>query len=1527
MSFVESEISRWNLRHVKRIADLLEPVASPSDANRFSLDKSISGIDQCLHIPGKADSAYSSFSGGSNIPECPVPFCYNEHDSLPLEQLSYMDSGYVRGIYNPSAINPAFRQMYEDKTVGKSSHYILENSDLGKPCGSTSAHGMPYQPSPPLARFSSPRPPSPPTRVDSYKTNRNVDPTHSGIWLDPGMQADVYIQDTDSPANYHNDYWLSRWEDESPITEEGDSLYPVSQHISRNTSSTISNTPLIFQEYLRSDSLVKTRNISCAQNSVCSYAFPEPMESKSSPSLHTSHNAVNDTQENKQYFYACSVHKPAFAADLPSCVAVSSTKKGQLHGVLHPFRVADRSGLGQDEYESRSNLKYTDSSLSNKAMLGMIESYEGNKKHIFSSEEGSRDVWQPLLNQQSRMQKPLPHGLDLTETPHWGVQETASALSYYTHDAETSASQPLNGLRKEKKNDMNSSPDLLVNPRQEEMLKPVCFPKHHFSKKTESQPPDDFASIKINRKTTPLLYYLSGGKNPSFMSHENWTQGGGGGGDDVALRSPRNNLPVSAEPIEIPRDTNPCMDNPGSNQEGQILGSPASSVDEKFKNDYREKLKVAQRKVLRETSFKRKDLQMSLPVRLKQTPSSRPSIQHLRSLSLSSTSEDSKLIPASKPLQSISNEEELKRPQAARIGGRKRATKEQKKISYSEPEKLNQLDDQKDQSISWRKQNARSRSDEINEQDTKIIRGKALENQGRSLSKAELKQIQHNALLDYMERKIGQRPAVGQSSAQQKPPLQPRTLNSKKFVEDSTSHPSASRKLRSMDGFCQFPVPGKIQEPPSSPPSLTSTTAATMTDRHSTSSPVFEMADEGSCASKCDSAKSLLHSGSVCSRSRGRSKSTPPPVQVFCSSTACPALSAQGHEYYPTHPNSPSKEKLEADLSDKTDALVVAKQSAGRRGESMGEPGTSEMARLSPLSQSTDQLHHLKRWHISSGLQTGKDWQGEKHANTLAHCEPASSGLRQPHVEGVGGQRGSNSTVHELKQPPTTNKVSHTFPGVSSVPLLSVGRLPSPNVPLEPLPSSPAPAEMDDEVFKESFGSGSDAASDLPPLQRESRSFIPSGRAPQPAPMPPASTEGKQVKEEPSTSFPVYEKEESGLGNSREDENSPENSHGADMALDFPAFKEQNSRLLKKELSDKSQLPSASGRTRWQQLEANNATHHSESRAYYCTALLDSQGHRNTSHPLADSSALQDEHDCNFPAQGTDLSLAQSISTEDQRCEDLAVEIIAKDKSLVDILTPHPTRKTALDLMEGLFPVNISMPGRSCRRKEGIQSVQEKDQRSSDCAADPSHGTQSFLEQSTDQILSKSRESLDDPDSITSKKRELISSIHLKLQALWLERELIESEAKGYAVHGKELESLVQDLCKPNEYERYMMFIGDLEKVVSLLLCLSSRLARVQNAMEKMDENTDAEEKQSLKERHRLLSRQREDAKDLKENLDRRERVVSGILSKYMTETQLQDYKHFVQEKTSLLIEQKDLEEQIKFLEEKLERLEKSIPT
>ncbi|XP_054832918.1 protein Shroom1 isoform X2 [Eublepharis macularius] len=1543
MSSYGNELSKWNLK-VRGSEEFQEAETSPSYANKLSSETPIGGMDQCLHIPGKADSAYSSFSGGSNIPECHIPLGYNDHDTLPLEQLPYMDSGYVRGVFNPCVMHSNLKHICQDKPIEMSMH---NNMDNNRSYGSISIPGTLYQPPSPVAKLPPPPPPpppphspSPPDWADSSKARRNTDQSHYGICFDYSIQTEKCMQETnkilpsDSPADCYDDCWLSRYKNKNKAIGLEDTWYPANQYTTKKKDSTISTTSsLNFQDYLKSDSSVHTQKI---HNSDHNYNIPEAMNSKSFPSPHTSHNAVNDTQENKQYLYACSVHKPPFTeTDLPCTMSVSG--KQQLCGVL---KADEHSGLNQGIYESWPSLKYTDSSLPSLSALAKIKTYE-DKNHCFSSgEENSRNVGQPLLKQQPRRQKAPSHGLDMAEIHHSEVCDTANTISYCKH-YEDSASQIFNGFRRAKQNEINGSHDVPAKPKQEEMLT---------SKKAESLSQDDFADRKINRKTTPLLYYLSGGRNTNIMSDPNQAQLQ----EDFDMRSPRSDHLVSAEPI--PTGSNNCINEAATSQNtGLILGSPASSADEKFKHDYREKLKVAQRKVLRETSFKRKDLQMSLPIRLKQEPSSRPSIQHLRSLSLSSTNEDSKLIPPSKPLENISKEEEPQRPQTSRIGGRKRITKEQKKISYSEPEKLNQLDDQRDHSMACRKKNARSRSDEFSEQDTMIISNKALENQGRALSKVELKQIQHNALLQYMERKTGQRPATAHTSALQKPPVQMRPSFLEKFAEDSISNSSSGKKSQNIDSSCPFlDLESNLEVPP-----LVCSTAsiAPASNRGSVSSSMSEKVNwtmqstvsEGSCAGRCASTKSFLYSGaSVSSKGHGRSKSTPSPMQDFYTSTAYPALSSQNHKYYHILPSAPSAEELEANPSDSFGTAKQNTQMAGRRGKSMEETGSAEMVRLSPLSQSTDQLHYLKSWHTSSGLKPDENSQRPNHQNSiLQNCEPTSGLLpRQLHPEGVAGLKGSNPTVHALGQPPGTTKHKSTFislgnPSMCRIPALSVGRLQSQSVPLEPLhPSSaPSPVETDNDVFKESFTSGSEKASTLPFPCRQSKNSVTDRTVPEPAltvSVLQTSMEGKQIKEY-NASFYVTKKAESSLGNRLEnsEENiSAENSQCPEMAPECSAFvlKERINKdsQPKKERSSQSQMSSASGRIQQQQLQVTHTTGYCSEDMTYCTTISDSQGDKNTDHQLAN--VEQTEHDHIFQEQDTAMSTALLKSREDQRCEDLAVEIVAEDKSPVDILRPHPIRKTTLDLMEGLFPVNISMSDRSFRIKRRNQSVQENDQRNGDSAPDLSHETGYFLGQRVEdptllinQILSNSRECLKDPENITFKKRELISKIQLQLQTLRDEKELIQSETKEYAAHGKELESLVQDLCKHNEYERYMMFIGDLEKVVSLLLCLSSRLARVQNAMGKIDENTDAEEK-SLNERHSLLSRQREDAKELKENLDRRERVVSGILSKYLTESQLQDYRHFIQAKAALLIEQKDLEEQIKFLEEQLERLEQSIP-
>ncbi|KGL86961.1 Protein Shroom1, partial [Charadrius vociferus] len=346
-----------------------------------------------------------------------------------------------------------------------------------------------------------------------------------------------------------------------------------------------------------------------------------------------------------------------------------------------------------------------------------------------------------------------------------------------------------------------------------------------FQKQLFTQLQDDLAGEQITRQTTPMLYYLSGGKATNILHHHKLTQC-----QEDSRSSPKEfpagSYSASARCSEEQRESNQLQRTNHHHQcsaddllletEDLILGSPASSTDESFKNDYREKLKVAQKKVLRETSFKRKDLQMSLPIRLRQKPSKRPSIEHLRSFSLSSAGEDAKPVPCSpshlESLESFNRDEEIKRPQSGRIGGRKRVTKEQKKLCYSEPEKLDQLADKE---VSWNQVR-----DEIPEQDVVAARKKTVENRGRalsssSISRMELKQIQHTALIEYMERKINQRPGSSQHLPLHKPPLQKR-LSHPRWTPGKVSDPHRSRKVQNTEVFCQ--VFSKEKSPDVFPP-------------------------------------------------------------------------------------------------------------------------------------------------------------------------------------------------------------------------------------------------------------------------------------------------------------------------------------------------------------------------------------------------------------------------------------------------------------------------------------------------------------------------------------------------------------------------------------------------------------------------------------------------------------------------------------------------------------------------------------
>ncbi|XP_039934289.1 protein Shroom1 isoform X1 [Hirundo rustica] len=1337
MTSAGNEIERWTHRQGDRTGKLVEPVASPENDHLLPV-KSISSMDHLLHLPGRADSAYSSFSGGSNVPEYPPPWCHGEYFCVPPEQVPYMDSEYVTGIYHLSAAHPDPSSPQAHKAPELSTH---NSGSLPDGCGitapqRTSNQGPPALAAPPL---------SPPTRADSYSiTDRHLGKPRErrgsaghpegSAQPAPGVQGREPA-DGDVPWSQHwdavteqdvgpnrektlenkglsSDFTNEVSKVQALKTEESGERSPSQQATKRSNPHIFSRpSSFIFQEYLKTDSVVNIPKILSACNSGYANKIPKEMDSKSYHQAHSNPNAVNDTQEGKQ----CprDVPKPSTReAALPSTVPGPSQRKESLPSAQGPFHAEWHSDTDQDVFEDSSELKCMENALLNKNAPRKLNSYADKNQCYDSAGKIMSNIREPVPNQQNKVQRsPLSCSCNAVEGEHpqceeldQGRKQCTSQMAFF-RPKEDSTSQSLREVQKENQGN-NSSLEQEEPPAQKHQ--PV------FQTQLSRQLQEDRAGEQITRQATPMLYYLSAGKTTNVL-HPN----------KDSRRSPKeipsSSYAASAQCLEIQREGHQLQRSSHHHQcsaddlllqnKDLVFRSLASFTEESFQNDYIEKLKVAQQKVLKETSFKRKDLQMSLPVRLRQKSSKRPSVEHLRSFSLSSASEDAKPVPGSpshlESLESFNRNEEIRRPQKGQAGGRKRATQEQKKLCFSEPEKLNHL---MDKEVSWSQVR-----DEITEQEAVASRRRDLENRGRafsssSVSRTELKQIQHSALIEYMERKISQRPGGSQHLPLHKPPLQKR-LSNPRGSPGQISYINGSRKMQNDEVFCQLL---SEQRPPDVFPPLPFAPPPNVTSRCNPSK------GDGSCTSKCPSAESLPQAGgSASGRAPERPKSTPSSTQ---------------------------------------DACRCARGAAAPCPRCASCPGIASFR------------------------------------------DPAKNGSKTPEHNDITGRVCGQD---KKEQTPET-----------SVP-------------------------------------------------------VPRGR----------SKETVRVEEERRTQ-----------------------SLSGNVALKHP---------------EEQQQPAAPPE---QEMHLHTAS---------------AQPHQRDKSPakglLAQETSMYSDRDDAPLERETHLPKRRLQSAQDQRDQELAMEIIAKDTSLVDILMPQPLRKTALDLMEGLFPVNISMLDKSRRKRGKVQHVQENEKSHGDRPEECLKSEHETKQRSKDpasmgnHILKRNREITNELDDITSKKLELMASLQSRLQALWEEQELVLLEVRECARWGEELEVMVQDLCKPNEFERYMMFIGDLEKVVSLLLCLSSRLARVQNAMSRMDGNTEAEEKQSLNERHQLLSRQREDAKDLKENLDRRERVVSGILAKYLTEEQLQDYQHFVQVKTSLLIEQKDLEEQIKFFEEQLENLEQSI--
>ncbi|XP_029944144.1 protein Shroom4 isoform X2 [Salarias fasciatus] len=174
-------------------------------------------------------------------------------------------------------------------------------------------------------------------------------------------------------------------------------------------------------------------------------------------------------------------------------------------------------------------------------------------------------------------------------------------------------------------------------------------------------------------------------------------------------------------------------------------------------------------------------------------------------------------------------------------------------------------------------------------------------------------------------------------------------------------------------------------------------------------------------------------------------------------------------------------------------------------------------------------------------------------------------------------------------------------------------------------------------------------------------------------------------------------------------------------------------------------------------------------------------------------------------------------------------------------------------------------------------------------------------------------------------KRQLMESLRKKLGVLREAQRGLQEDIRANAQLGEEVENMVVSVCKPNEVDKFRMFIGDLDKVVSLLLSLSGRLLRVETTLDTLDPETEHHERLPLQEKKRQLMRQLSEAQDLKEHVDRREQAVSRVLGRCLSPEQHRDYSHFVKMKAALLVEQRQLEDKIRLGEEQLRGLRESL--
>ncbi|XP_010638141.1 protein Shroom1 [Fukomys damarensis] len=276
-----------------------------------------------------------------------------------------------------------------------------------------------------------------------------------------------------------------------------------------------------------------------------------------------------------------------------------------------------------------------------------------------------------------------------------------------------------------------------------------------------------------------------------------------------------------------------------------------------------------------------------------------------------------------------------------------------------------------------------------------------------------------------------------------------------------------------------------------------------------------------------------------------------------------------------------------------------------------------------------------------------------------------------------------------------------------------------------------------------------------------------------------------------------------------------------------------------------------------------------------------------------------------------------------QRLEELVQELAKLDPSLSDTLASDPSPEPPLGLLDGLIPLTEAhaavRPG-----EEAAGTSEPRSYPFSFTQLLPASQEKTRPENATLQPVPSQPcvQELPAPNvSIQAKKVELAGLLQNMLQNLHSKQEQLQGGAEAWSRRRAALEAAVRQSCAPRELERFSRFMADLERVLGLLLLLGSRLARVHRALARLGPDGDPEERASLLQRLGLLQRQQEDAQELKEHVSRRERALREVLAQALPEEEVRAYCTLLADKAAVLAQQRNLDEQVRFLQDQLDTI------